>query len=156
MLTIRSGIASDVALLQSLIREFAAFERLPVAITEDQLQQDGFGAEPKFRTLIAEYDGEPAGYALFFDSYSSFQGRCIFLEDLFVRPSLRGRNVGRALLAHVARSAQEANAFGLMFNVLDWNQAAIEFYQRIGAAFLNDWKTVCLSHKALHDLASEV
>jgi len=156
MLTIRSGIASEVALLQSLIREFAAFERLPVAITEDQLQQDGFGAEPKFRTLIAEYDGEPAGYALFFDSYSSFQGRCIFLEDLFVRPSLRGRNVGRALLAHVARSAQEANAFGLMFNVLDWNQGAIEFYKRIGAAFLNDWKTVCLSHKALHDLASEV
>ena len=156
MLTIRSGIASEVALLQSLIREFAAFERLPVAITEDQLQQDGFGAEPKFRTLIAEYDGEPAGYALFFDSYSSFQGRCVFLEDLFVRPSLRGRNVGRALLAHVARSAQEANAFGLMFNVLDWNQGAIEFYKRIGAAFLNDWKTVCLSHKALHDLASEV
>jgi len=156
MLTIRSGIASEVALLQSLIREFAAFERLPVAITEDQLQQDGFGAEPKFRTLIAEYDGEPAGYALFFDSYSSFQGRCVFLEDLFVRPSLRGRNVGRALLAHVARSAREANAFGLMFNVLDWNQGAIEFYKRIGAAFLNDWKTVCLSHKALHDLASEV
>jgi GNAT superfamily N-acetyltransferase len=156
MLSIRSGIVSDVALLRTLIQEFATFERLPVAITEEQLRQDGFGAQPKFRILIAECDGQVAGYALFFDCYSSFQGRGIFLEDLFVRPSLRGKNVGRALLAHVARMAEEVNGFGLMFNVLDWNQKAIEFYQKIGATFLDDWKTVCLKNRALHDLASQV
>ena len=156
MLSIRSGIVSDVALLMTLIQEFATFERLPVAIAEEQLRQDGFGAQPKFRILIAEYDGQPAGYALFFDCYSSFQGRGIFLEDLFVRQSLRGKNVGRALLAHVARMAEEVNGFGLMFNVLDWNQKAIEFYKKIGATFLDDWKTVCLKNKALHDLASQI
>src|SRR5215469_10097560 len=77
-LSIRSGIVSDVALLRTLIQEFATFERLPVAITEEQLRQDGFGAQPKFRILIAECDGQVAGYALFFDCYSSFQGRGIF------------------------------------------------------------------------------
>ncbi len=156
MLSIRTGIVSDVALLRTLIQEFATFERLPVAVTEEQLRQDGFGAQPKFRMLIAECDGQPAGYALFFDCYSSFQGRGIFLEDLFVRPSLRGKNVGRVLLAHVARIAEEADGFGVMFNVLDWNQNAIEFYQKIGATFLNDWKTVCLKNEALHNLASQI
>jgi GNAT superfamily N-acetyltransferase len=156
MVSIRTGIVSDVPLLRTLIQEFATFERLPVTITEEQLRQDGFGAQPKFRILIAECDGQPAGYALFFDCYSSFQGRGIFLEDLFVRPSLRGKNVGRALLGHVARMAEEVDGFGVMFNVLDWNQKAIEFYQKIGATFLDDWKTVCLKNKALHDLASQI
>jgi hypothetical protein len=107
MVSIRSGIVSDVPLLRTLIQEFATFERLPVAITEEQLRQDGFGAQPRFRILIAECDGQPAGYALFFECYSSFQGRGIFSEDLFVRPSLRGKNVGRALLGHVAPSRGE-------------------------------------------------
>jgi GNAT superfamily N-acetyltransferase len=156
MVSIRTGIVSDVPLLRTLIQEFATFERLPVTITEEQLRQDGFGAQPKFRILIAECDGQPAGYALFFDCYSSFQGRGIFLEDLFVRPSLRGKNVGRALLGHVASLAEEVDGFGVMFNVLDWNQKAIEFYQKIRATFLDDWKTVCLKNKALHDLASQI
>jgi hypothetical protein len=86
MLSIRSGTVNDVALLKSLIEEFARFERLPTAITEKQLREDGFGTQPKFHILIAEIEGEPAGYALFFDYYSSFQGLGIFLEDLFVRP----------------------------------------------------------------------
>jgi GNAT superfamily N-acetyltransferase len=156
MISIRSGTVNDVPLLKTLFEEFATFERLPIVITEEQLRQDGFEARPKFRVLIAEIDGAPAGYALFFDYYSSFQGHGIFLEDLFVRPRFRGKSVGRALLAHVARITEEANGFGIMFNVLDWNAGAIEFYRRIGATFLDDWKTVCLKQKALHDLASEV
>lgn len=156
MISIRSGTVNDVPLLKTLIQEFATFERLSAVITEEQLRQDGFGARPKFRVLIAEIDGAPAGYALFFDCYSSLQGHGIFLEDLFVRPRFRGKNVGRALLAHVARITEEASGFGIMFNVLDWNARAIEFYRRIGATFLDDWKTVCLKQKALHDLASEV
>jgi GNAT superfamily N-acetyltransferase len=86
------------------MQELATFERLSIVITEEQLCQDGFGARPKFRVLIAEIDGEPAGYALFFDCYSSLQGYGIFLEDLFVRTRFRGKSVGRALLVHVARN----------------------------------------------------
>jgi len=155
MLSIRSVTANDVPLLKTLIEEFAAYERDSAVISEEQLRQDGFGARPKFRVLIAEIDGLPAAYALFFDCYSSFRGHGIFLEDLFVRPRFRGKSVGRALLAHVARMTEEANGFGIIFNVLDWNAGAIEFYRRIGATFLDDWKTVCLKEKALHDLASE-
>jgi GNAT superfamily N-acetyltransferase len=155
MLSIRSGTVNDVPLLRTLIEEFAAYERLSVVITEEQLRLDGFGTRPKFKILIAEIDGQPAGYALFFDCYSSFQGSGIFLEDLFVRLQFRGKNVGRTLLAHVARITEEANGFGIMFNVLDWNDGAIEFYRRIGSTFLDDWKTVCLKDKPLHHLASE-
>ena len=156
MLSIRSGTANDVPLLKTFFQEFATYERLSTAITEEQLRQDGFGDWPKFRVLIAEIDGLPAGYALFFDCYSSLWGHGIFLEDLFVRLRFRGKSVGRSMLANVARIAEDANGFGIMFNVLDWNSGAIEFYQRIGATFLDDWKTVCLKQKALHDLASEV
>jgi GNAT superfamily N-acetyltransferase len=155
MVSIRSGTVDDVPLLKTLVQEFATFERLPAAITEEQLRRDGFGTQPKFRVLIAEIDSLPAGYALFFDYYSSFQGYGIFLEDLFIRPQFRGKSVGRALLAHLARTTEEANGFGIMFNVLDWNNAAIEFYRGLGAAFLDDWKTVSLKGQALHDLASE-
>jgi GNAT superfamily N-acetyltransferase len=155
MLSIRSGAPNDVPLLNTFFQEFAAYERVSTVISEEQLRQDGFGARPRFRVLIAEMDGSPAGYALFFDCYSSLQGHGIFLEDLFVRPPFRGKRVGRALLAHVARITEETNSFGIMFNVLDWNTRAIEFYRRIGATFLDDWKTVCLKQKAVHDLASE-
>lgn len=156
MLSIRSGTVNDVPLLRTLIQEFAAFERDTTVITEDQLRQHGFGAQPKFRILIAEIDGAPAGYALFFDYYASFRGHGIFLEDLFVRSQFRGKSVGRALLAQIARITEEANGFGIMFNVLDWNQGAIDFYREIGATFLDDWKTVCLKENPLHALASEV
>jgi GNAT superfamily N-acetyltransferase len=156
MLSIRFGTVDDAPLLKTLIEEFATYERLSAGISEEQLRQDGFGTRPKFQILIAEFDGQSAGYALFFDCYSSFQGPGIFLEDLFVRPQFRGKSVGRALLAHVARITEQANGFGIMFNVLDWNDGAMEFYRRIGATFLDDWKTVCLKQKPLHDLASEV
>jgi GNAT superfamily N-acetyltransferase len=156
MLSIRSGTVNDVSLLKTLFEELATYERLSTVITEEQLRKDGFGARPKFRVLIAEIDGLPAGYALFFDYYSSLWGHGIFLEDLFVRPEYRGKNVGRALLAQVARITEGGNGFGIMFNVLDWNTGAIEFYRRIGGTFLDDWKTVCLKEKALQELAGEV
>lgn len=155
MLSIRSATANDVPLLKVLIEEFATYERLSATITEERLRQDGFGTQPKLQVLIAEIDGQPAGYALFFGCYSSFQGPGIFLEDLFVRPQYRGKRVGRALLARVARITEDAKGFGVMFNVLKWNDGATEFYRRIGSTFLDDWKTVCLKQKPLHDLAGE-
>ena len=138
MLSIRSGTANDVPLLQTFFQEFATFERLSSVISEEQLRQDGFGARPKFRVLIAEIDGLPAGYALFFDCYSSLRGHGIFLEDLFVRPQFRRKRVGRALLAQVGRITEDANGFGVIFNVLDWNEGAIKFYLRIGGTFLDN------------------
>lgn len=156
MLVIRAAAADDAPLLKVLIDEFAAFERLSAAITEESLRQDGFGTDPQFRVFIAEWDGFPAGYALFFDCYSSFQGRCIFLEDLYVRDEFRGKKIGKALIARVAAAARGRNCFGVMFNVLDWNRPAIDFYKELGAEFWNDWKTVCLQGRALQSLAETV
>ena len=135
MLSNRSATPDDVPLLNRFFQEFAAYERISTVIFEEQLRQDGFGARPKFRILIAEIDGLPAGYALFFDCYSSLRGHGIFLEDLFVRPRFRGKSAGRALLARVAQTTDDANGSGIMFDVLDWNDGAIKFYRRIGHIF---------------------
>jgi GNAT superfamily N-acetyltransferase len=103
--------------------------------------------------LIAEFDGEPAGYAFFFDSYSTFQGRGLFFEDLFVRPQFRKNKIGRALLSRVAAIAQQESCFGVMLHVLGWNKTAIQFYKKMDATFLDDWKTVCLKGNALRLVA---
>src|SRR5260370_14418607 len=131
MLTIRAASENDVALLRTLIRELAEYERELefVAVSEADLRRDGFGAHPKFRALIAEWDDQSAGYALFFGFYSTWEGRPgLFLEDLFVRPQFRGRGIGRALLASLARIARQENCFGMRWEVLDWSHPACEPY----------------------------
>lgn len=153
MLSIRPAVADDVPLLNVLIHEFAEFYRFPTSITEAALFRDGFGAQPKFRALIAEWDAQPAGYAFFFDYYSSFHGRALFLEDLFIRTQFRDKGIGKALLGHLAAIAQQENCFGILFNVLEWNHPAIGFYKKLGATFWNDWKTVCLEGEAFRALA---
>jgi GNAT superfamily N-acetyltransferase len=154
MLNIRQASLNDVPMLRSLIQEMADYERLPLLITEQTLASDGFGARAKFRVLIADFDGEPAGYALFFDSYSTFQGRGLFLEDLFVRPQFRKNKIGKALLSRVAAIALQESCFGVMFHVLHWNQTAIKFYKKMNATFLDDWKTVCLKGNPLQLVAN--
>ena len=154
MLSIRTANLNDVPLLHFLIKEMADYERLSLLISEQTLATDGFGAHAKFRALIADFDGEPAGYAFFFDSYSTFQGRGLFLEDLFVRPQFRKNKVGLALLSRVAAIAEEERCFGIMLHVLDWNEIAIRFYKKLDATFLDDWKTVCLKGSALRQLVA--
>ena len=155
MLSLRDARPSDVSLLKIMIHEFAAFERLPVAVTEARLARDGFGQRPKFRALIAEWDAQPAGYALFFDYYPSFHGRPgLFVEDVYVRAQFRGNGIGKALFARVAEIAREEDCFGLRWEVLDWNIPAIEFYRKLGATFLDDWRNVDLEGEALQRLAS--
>lgn len=156
MLTIRFAVLDDVPLLKTMIYEFAKFERLSASITNETLARDGFGPRPRFRVLLAEWDGQAAGYALFFDYYSSFEGRMIFLEDIFVRAQFRGQAVGRALFARLAAIALEDDCHGVMFNVLDWNKAAIDFYRKLGAEFWNEWKTICLRGSAIQAIASEM
>ena len=154
MLSIRPANAGDVPVLKTLIHEFAAFERLPVTVTEASLLRDGFGERPRFRVLMAEWDGQPAGYAFFFDYYSTFEGRAgLFLEDIYVREQYRGKKIGKVLLARVAAIAREENCFGVRWQVLDWNTPAIDFYRMLGAEFLDEWKTVSLQGDALERLA---
>jgi GNAT superfamily N-acetyltransferase len=143
MLTIRNVEVADVSLLRTLIYEMAEYEHLPTSITDEQLIRDGFDARPQFRALLAEWDREPAGYAFFFNCYSTFQGRGLFLEDLYVRPQFRAKKIGNAFLARVAEIALRENCFGIMLNVLDWNQPAIDFFKKCGFKFLNR-KTACL------------
>ena len=138
-----------------LIHEFAEFEHDQAFVTEESLLRDGFGSLPKFRALIAEWNSQPAGYALFFDYYASFQGRGMFLEDLFVRPDFRRKSIGRALFARIAAIAQKEGCFGVMFTVMEWNSSSINFYQKLSATFLNDWKVVCLKGNALKAIAKE-
>lgn len=154
MLTIRPAVATDVPLLDSLIHEFAEFYKFPITIRRDQLARDGFGAQPKFRALIAEWEGQPAGYALFFDYYSSFHGPCIFLEDLFIRPEFRGKTIGKALLGRLAAIAQTEAPFGLILQVFDWNRPAVEVYRKLGASFLEGLQTVVFKDEGLEALAA--
>ncbi len=156
MLTIRSATPDDIPVVLSLIRELATYEkkRHKAVVTEDDLRRDGFGPQPKFRTLIAEWQGEAAGYASFFYFYSTFQGRpALFLEDLFVLDKFRGKGIGKALLAAVAKLAIEEKCYGLRWEVLDWNRPAIEFYEKLGAEFLRERRVAAMSGEALQRLA---
>lgn len=157
MLLIRPATVDDVPLLKKFFRELAEYEREPnaVVITEQTLSKDGFGAHPKFRALIAEWDAQPIGYALFYDFYSSWRGAGIFLEDLFVREQFRGRGIGKALLSQVARIARQERLHAIRWEVLDWNKPSIEFYKSLGAKFLDEWKQVLLETDALNRLAGE-
>jgi len=158
MLRIRAAGIEDVALLRTMIRELAEFEREleQVTIREEDLARDGFGENPRFRTLIAEWEGQPAGYALFFPYFSTWVGRGMFLEDLFVREKFRKRGIGKFLLAEVARVALHEQCRGIHWEVLDWNEKAIGLYKALGAEFLDQWKHVRLTGRSLERLAEQV
>jgi len=158
MLTIRSAIPADVPLILEFIRDLAEYEREPQAAVASaaDLLRDGFGPEPKFRVDIAEWSGEPAGFAFYFWNYSTWQGRPgLYLEDLFVRPRFRGKGIGKALLVHLARVALKNNCGRLVWQVLDWNTPAIEFYESLGAETMKEWLTMRVAGEALVRLATE-
>jgi GNAT superfamily N-acetyltransferase len=152
---IRPATVADAPLLLKFIRELAEYERQPnaVVIDEETLIKDGFEGQPKFRALIAESGGQATGYALFFSFYSSWKGPGVFLEDLFVREAFRSRGIGRALLAEVARVARQEGSVGIRWEVLDWNESAIKFYNSLGGEFLDDLRQVFLAADAMNRLA---
>ncbi|MFZ0306602.1 MAG: GNAT family N-acetyltransferase [Candidatus Sulfotelmatobacter sp.] len=157
MLLIRPATIADAALLRTLIRELAEFEReLDICVIEEaDLARDGFGPNPKFQALIAEWDGQPAGYAIFFGYYSTWAGPGLYLEDLFVRLPFRGKGIGMALLAAVAQIALQEDRRAMRWEVLDWNQGAIDLYKSLGAEFRDQWRSVLLKDDALRRLAEK-
>ena len=158
MLLIRPATVTDVTLLRTLIRELAEFEReLDLCVIQEaELARDGFGLNPKFRALIAEWSGQPAGYAFFYDYYSTWGGAGLYLEDVFVRPQFRRKGIGVAMLAAVAKIAVQENRHAMRWEVLDWNNNAIALYKSLGAEFRDQWKSVLLADEAMQRLAEKV
>ncbi len=139
---LRRAERGDVPTLLTLIRALANYERAPDAViaTHADLLRDGFGPEPRFRATIAELNGTSAGFSLWFYNYSTWLGRPgIYLEDLFVMPELRGQGIGRALLADLAQTALAEGCGRVDWQVLDWNESAIAFYESLGARRTQGW-----------------
>jgi len=156
MITIRTATRDDAALILEFIRGLAEYERASnaVAATEADIVRDGFSGNPRFHCVIAEWEGKPAGFAFYFFHYSTWLGRPgLYLEDLFVWPELRGKGIGNALLSHLAKVAVRENCYLMRWQVLDWNQPAIDFYERLGAKIMREWLDVRLSGDALAALA---
>jgi GNAT superfamily N-acetyltransferase len=160
-ISIRPAARADAPLILSLIRELAEYERLSHAVTatEADLERHLFGPGPAApapaECLIGELGGAPQGFALFFTSFSTFLARPgLYLEDLYVRPQARGRGLGDALLAHLARVAVERGCGRLEWAVLDWNEPAIGFYKKLGARPMDDWTVYRLDGGALSAAAA--
>jgi GNAT superfamily N-acetyltransferase len=147
---------ADAGLVLTFIRELAEYEKLlhEVEAREGDIARDLFGEQPRVFCEIAEWGGEPVGFALWFYTYSTFQGRHgLYLEDLFVRPAQRGRGIGKALLANLARRCLDEGLGRLRWWVLNWNEPSIAFYRSLGAEARPEWTTFDLSGEALHRLA---
>lgn len=156
--TLRAATREDVPQILAFIRELAEYEREPDAVHADEalLAANLFGAAPGAEVVIAQVDGAPAGFALFFHNFSTWLGRRgLYLEDLFVRPEYRGRGVGQVLMAYLAKLAVERDCGRFEWSVLDWNTPAIDFYRRLGAVGMDEWTVQRLSGEALRELAAQ-
>ena len=157
-LTVAPARENDVPLVLEFIRKLAEYERLSADVIADEsmLRESLFGAKPAAEVVLAYWANEPVGFAVYFQSFSTFIGRPgIYLEDLFVLPGFRGKGIGKALLRHLARIAKTRNCARLEWAVLDWNQPAIKFYRSLGAIPLQDWTVFRLTDSALHELAEQ-
>jgi GNAT superfamily N-acetyltransferase len=156
--TIHPATAADVPLLLAFIKELAEYEKLAhqVTATEPLLRETLFGPRPAAEAVIGIYDGEPVCFALFFHNFSTFLGQPgLYLEDLYVRPSVRGKGLGRTMLAYLAYVARQRNCGRFEWSVLDWNEAAIRVYRGIGASAMEDWTIYRLTGPALNQLADQ-
>lgn len=157
-LSIRAAVEADVPVVLGFIRALADYERLTheVVATEADLRAGLFGPRATAEALIAEWEGTPAGFALFFPNFSTFLAKPgIYLEDLFVEPAMRGKGLGKALLAYLARLARDRGCARLEWSVLDWNEPSIQFYQALGALPMDEWTVYRLTGDALRGLADD-
>jgi len=158
MLNIRPATPADAEIVASLVRELADYEKLlhEARATADDFRSELASPTPVIRVLIAEWDGQPAGFALYFFNFSTFVGRSgLYLEDLFVRPALRSHGIGRALLRALARIARDRGCGRMEWAVLDWNEPALRFYQSLGARQMKEWIVHRLTPVEIGKLADE-
>ena len=157
-LAIRAAVPADSALIFALVRELADYEKLSgdVDATPEAIAAALFAREPRLFCDIAEWNGEPAGFAVWFLNFSTFRGRHgIYVEDLFVRPAFRAKGIGKALMARLARRCVDEGWARFEWAVLDWNAPSIEFYRSIGAQVMDEWRICRLSGEALQAFANE-
>src|SRR5438067_1329946 len=153
---IRDADVADIPIIMQLIRDLATYERAPndVIATEQDLREVLFGAEPAAKVVIAFEDTAPVGFAVYFFNFSTWLGRPgLYLEDLFVKPEMRGRGYGRALLVHLAKIARDHKCGRMEWAVLTWNAPAIQFYNKLGAGSLDDWRVFRLTSDGIGRLA---
>ncbi len=158
MLNIRPAAPADASVIASLVRELADYEKLlhEAKARPEDFQRELEAENPVIRVLIAEWNGEPAGFALYFFNFSTFVGKPgLYLEDLFVRPALRSHGIGRALLRALARIARERDCGRLEWAVLDWNEPALRFYRSLGARQMKEWIIHRLTPVEIGKLADE-
>ena len=158
IMNLREARPDDAEVLANLIRALAVYEKLEdqARASPEDLRRDLFGHRPCAEAILAEADGEAVGFALFFPTYSTFRGRPgLYLEDIFVQPECRGRGIGKALVAAVARRAVERGCGRLEWAVLDWNAPAIAFYRSLGASLMDGWTTCRLDDETLARLANQ-
>jgi len=155
-LHIRAATSDDVGLLLELIHELATYEKAPdeAVATPELIHRALFGEHPTAEAVIAEWNGQPAGFALWFHNFSTWLGKPgLYLEDLFVRETLRGRGIGKAVLLHLAGIARDRGCGRMEWSVLDWNAPAIEFYESLGAKPQSEWTVYRLDEAALREFA---
>jgi GNAT superfamily N-acetyltransferase len=156
--TIRFATEQDVPLILSLIRGIAEYEKLlrEVVATEELLNKNLFGNRRIAEVILAFYKNEPAGFALFFHNFSTFLGKSgIYLEDLFVKPELRGKGIGKMLLTYLGKLAIERDCGRIEWSVLDWNEPAIDFYKKLGAQPMDEWTAFRVTGEAIEKLADQ-
>lgn len=156
IIVIRKGTDKDVSIILELIKALADYEKAPHEVIADEklLTQNLFGDKPYAETLIADYDGEPAGFALFFHNFSTWVGKPgIYLEDLFVKPHLRGKGIGKKLLIQIAKIAVERDCGRFEWAVLDWNEPSIQFYKNLGAKPMDEWTIFRMTEQQIKVLA---
>ena len=157
-LIIRQAIIDDCPLILHFIKELADYEKLLHEVVADvaTLEETLFGDKQHAEVVIAEYQGQPVGFALFFHNFSTFLGRPgLYLEDLYIQPEMRGKGFGKALLTHLAKIAVSRHCGRLEWSVLDWNQPAIDFYQSLGAVPMEGWTVNRLTGEALQSVAKQ-
>ena len=156
LLGIRPANVADVSLLSEFIRGIAEYEKLADEVVADEaiLRESFFGNRPSAEALIAEWEGEPVAFAVFFENFSTFKGRSgLYLEDLYVKPEYRRKGIGKAILSHLAGIAVERGCPRFEWVALDWNRNAIDFYEKLGAKKMHEWQIFRISGDKLEELA---
>ncbi|UPQ80745.1 GNAT family N-acetyltransferase [Flavobacterium azooxidireducens] len=150
-MNIRKGEIDDMTAVLGLIQELAVFEKEPdaVVVSVDDLVRDGFGENPLFHTFVAELNGEIIGMALYYYRYSTWKGKTIHLEDLIVKEAHRGTGAGLALYTEIMKQGKKDGVRRIEWNVLDWNEPAIRFYEKSGAKVLDDWRVVQMDEEGI-------